>query len=111
MPMMNPAHPGECLRDDVLASGMTQAQVAARLGMNRSNLHRLMTGQIAMTAKTALALEAMGWGRAEHWLRLQNAYDLARARRAASEDHAVRETAQRAPRRKTASRALGRSAS
>ena len=86
MPKANPAHPGECLRDDVLASDMTQTEVAAKLGMNRSNLHRLMAGKIAMTAKTAVALEAMGWSRAEHWLRLQNAYDLARVRREAQRE-------------------------
>ena len=79
--LVNPCHPGACLRDSVDASDLTQAQIATKLGMDRSNLHRLMNGQIALTAKTALALEAMGWSRAEHWLRLQNAYDLAQARR------------------------------
>ena len=29
----------------------------------------------------ALALEAIGWGTAEHWMRLQASYDLAQARR------------------------------
>ena len=29
----------------------------------------------------ALALEEIGWGTAEHWMRLQATYDLARARR------------------------------
>ena len=76
-----PSHPGEFLIDDLKASGLTKANLAAALDMNRSNLHRLLTGQIAMTARTALALEAMGWSRAEHWLRLQNVYDLAKARR------------------------------
>ena len=76
-----PSHPGEFLIDDLKASGLTKANLAAALDMNRSNLHRLLTGQISMTARTALALEAMGWSRAEHWLRLQNVYDLAKARR------------------------------
>ena len=76
-----PCHPGKFLIDDLKASGLTKAKLAAEIGMDRSNLHRLLTGQIAMTARTALALEAMGWSRAEHWLRLQNVYDLDQARR------------------------------
>jgi plasmid maintenance system antidote protein VapI len=29
----------------------------------------------------ALALEDIGWGTAEHWMRMQASYDLAQARR------------------------------
>jgi plasmid maintenance system antidote protein VapI len=37
----------------------------------------------------ALALEAIGWGTAEHWMRLQASYDLALARQnRAATDHA-----------------------
>ena len=32
----------------------------------------------------ALALERIGWNEADHWMRLQAAYDLARARLRAS---------------------------
>ncbi len=51
--------------------------------MNRSSLHRLLNGQASITPRSALALEAIGWSTAEHWMRLQVAFDLARARRAA----------------------------
>ena len=30
----------------------------------------------------ALALEALGWGTADHWMRMQASYELAEARRA-----------------------------
>ena len=34
-----------------------------------------------MSANMALALEDIGWGTAEHWMRMQAGYDLAQARR------------------------------
>ena len=46
--------------------------------------YRLLDGRIALTARVALALERVGWSTAEHWMRLQVQYDLARARRAAA---------------------------
>ena len=78
-----PSHPGECLRDSVTASGLTQNEIAARLNMDQSSLHRLLNGRASITPRSALALEAIGWSTAEHWMRLQAAFDLARARRAA----------------------------
>ncbi|WP_420632795.1 hypothetical protein [Candidatus Palauibacter sp.] len=30
----------------------------------------------------ALALESLGWGEADHWMRMQASYELAQARRA-----------------------------
>ena len=78
-----PSHPGECLRESVTASGLTHNEIAARLNMDRSSLHRLLNGRASITPRSALALEAIGWSTAEHWMRLQAAFDLARARRAA----------------------------
>ena len=34
-----------------------------------------------MSANMALALEEIGWGTAEHWMRMQASYELAHARR------------------------------
>lgn len=78
-----PAHPGECLRDSVAASGLTRNEIAAKLNMDRSSLHRLLNGRASITPRSALALEAIGWSTAEHWLRLQVAFDLACALRTA----------------------------
>ena len=83
-PMVDPCHPGELLRADLEASDMRRGVLAAKLGMDRSNLYRLLDGRIALTARVALALEHMGWSTAEHWMRLQVQYDLAQARRAAA---------------------------
>ena len=82
MTINHPVHPGEIIRYDCMeAEGLTIAECAERMGMDRGNLSRLLNGHIAVTARTALELEALGWSNAAHWLRLQAAYDLALERR------------------------------
>ena len=83
MPMYDPPHPGEMIRDiledeDV---GWTVTECARRLGVTRNTLSRLLHGRIGISPKMALALERVGWSSADHWMRVQAAYDLARARR------------------------------
>ena len=45
MTMLNPCHPGETLRDDLAASGMTVIEAAARLDCTRQALSRLLNGK------------------------------------------------------------------
>ena len=83
MPMYDPPHPGEMIRDiledeDV---GWTVTECARRLGVTRNTLSRLLHGRIGISPKMALDLERVGWSSADHWMRVQAAYDLARARR------------------------------
>lgn len=80
--MMNPPHPGETLRDDVLpALGRTVTDAAQALGVTRTALSRVLNGKAGISPEMALRLEA--WlgvkhgGRAEVWLRMQVTYDLA----------------------------------
>ena len=79
--MYDPAHPGEIIREAVRAKGWTVAEAADQLGVVRSTLHRVMGGHTAVTPRMALALERIGWSDAGHWVRMQGAYDLAKARR------------------------------
>ena len=44
---------------------------AARLGCQRGTLSRLLNGKAGVSANMALALEDIGWGAAEHWMRMQ----------------------------------------
>ena len=81
MAMHDPAHPGELLRRDIEAVNWTVTECAQRLGVARNTLSRLLNGRIGLSAQMALALERLGWSNAEHWMRLQTAYDLAQARR------------------------------
>ena len=57
------------------------ARIAARLGCERGTLLRLLNGKAGVLANTAPALEDIGWGTAEHWMRMQASYELAQARR------------------------------
>ena len=52
-----------------------------RLGCERGTLSRLLNGRAGVSAAMALALEDIGWGTAEHWMRMQASYELAQARR------------------------------
>ena len=81
MPMKNPPHPGAGLKDDIEALGLPVASVAAGLGVTRQQLYRLIRGDSAISPDMAIRLEKGIGGTAEGWLRMQAAYDLARARR------------------------------
>ena len=78
--MKNPPHPGELLREDVLAAlGLSVSEAAARLGMSRVALSRVLNGHAAISPDLALRLERAGVSTARAWLAMQNNYDLARA--------------------------------
>jgi antitoxin HigA-1 len=84
---LNPPHPGESLREDVLpALNLNVTQVAAQLNDTRAALSRVLNGRAAISPEMALRLE--GWlgvengGRADLWVAQQAAYDLWKARKA-----------------------------
>ncbi len=81
MTMLNPCHPGETLRDDLAAAGLTVTDAAARLGCTRQALSRLLNGKAGISPAMAIALERMGWSNAAYWTRQQAAYELAQERR------------------------------
>ncbi|MEH6585242.1 MAG: HigA family addiction module antitoxin [Halioglobus sp.] len=82
MSMNNPAHPGEILRDLIIEPlKLTTVNVAEHLCVSRKTLSKILNGKGAITPEMSLRLEiAFGKPSADHWLRLQNAYDLWNAR-------------------------------
>jgi len=79
--MMNPPHPGEILREDVVAElGLSVTEAANRLGMSRVALARVLHGRAAVSPDLALRLEMAGVITARAWLAMQVNYDLAQAR-------------------------------
>ena len=80
MPMLNPAHPGKIVRECMEAKGWTVTECAAKLGVSRIRLSRLLNGRAGVSTAMALALERIGWSNADHWVRMQGSYDLAQAR-------------------------------
>lgn len=83
MAMTSPVHPGELLREDVLDElGLGVAEAAARLGVSRVTLSRVLHGHARISANLAIRLEAAGVGTARAWLAMQTAHDLAQERAA-----------------------------
>ncbi len=78
--MLTP-HLGELIRESMDEAGWNVTGTAARLGCKRVTLSRLLNGKAGVSAKMALALEDIGWGTADHWMRMQASYELAQARR------------------------------
>ena len=80
-PMLNPPHLGELIRESMEEMGWNVKKTATRLGCDRGTLSRLLNGKAGVSTNMALALENIGWGTAEHWMRMQVSYELAQARR------------------------------
>lgn len=77
MPMYNPPHPGETLREDVLpALGLSVTALAKHLGYSRGQLSTVINGHAGISADLAHRLELAGLGAARVWLAQQAAFDL-----------------------------------
>jgi antitoxin HigA-1 len=80
MPMKNPPHPGELIRDNLADLGLSVAQGAVGLGVTRQQLYNVINGKSGITPEMALRLEKAFGGSADLWLRMQVSYDLAQVR-------------------------------
>ena len=78
--MHSPAHPGLLVKEDLEALGVTVTEAAKRLGVDKSQLSRVVNGHCAISAEMAVRLECVIGGTAGHYLRMQAAYDLAQVR-------------------------------
>ena len=89
MSMHNPAHPGEILKELVIEPlELTITDVAKHLGISRKTLSKVLNGRGAITPEMAMRLELVfKKPSADHWLRLQNAFDLWVVREQQSELH------------------------
>ena len=82
MPMKNPPHPGRSIKDACLEPLQLSVTEGAKvLGVTRHTLSRVINGQSGISPDMAIRLEKAGWSNADHWLRLQTAYELAQARK------------------------------
>ena len=78
--MYDPAHPGESIRDAMVAAGWNVTEAAAKLGCTRQTFSRVLKGRTGISPAMALALERIGWSNAAFWVRRQALYDLAQER-------------------------------
>lgn len=76
-PKRAPTHPGAVLREDVLpALGMTQTDLAKRLGVSRLTVSELLHERRAISPEMALRLAKLLHATPHIWLHMQAARDL-----------------------------------
>ena len=84
-PKRRPTHPGAVLREDVLPQlGITQAQLAAHMGVSRLTVSELLHEKRGLSAEIAVRLAKVLRTTPEVWLRMQQAVDLWEAQRDAA---------------------------
>ena len=72
--------PGETLLDEIRARGLTQVELARRMGRPQKVVSQIINGKKAITAETALQLEGtMPEIPARFWLNLETDYQLTKA--------------------------------
>lgn len=75
--MHNPPHPGEVLKDEVIAPlVLSVTEAAERLAMSRVALLRVLNGKAAISRDLAVRLEQADVSTARSWLGMQANYDL-----------------------------------
>jgi addiction module HigA family antidote len=80
MDMHNPPHPGELVREAMGDTDVTE--FAAKLGVSRVTLSRLLNGRAGISAQMALSLADVLKSSAEMWMGMQSQFDLWQARAA-----------------------------
>lgn len=71
-----PIHPGETLREDLEALGMSAAALARQIEVPVNRITQILNGQRAITGDTALRLGRYFGTSGEFWLNLQKLYEL-----------------------------------
>ena len=79
--MRDPMHPGETLRDDLDALGMSAAELARRIEVPVNRITEILNGRRSITGDTALRLGRFFGTSGEFWLNLQKLYELRLAQR------------------------------
>ncbi len=72
---VEPIHPSEIIKDELIAHGMRKKELAERLGMKAPNLSRFFSSREAITPNIALKLEDAFGLSADYWMKLQVAYE------------------------------------
>ena len=94
---MRPVHPGEILRDELDALGLSANALSKALGVPVNRVTAILNGQRGVSADTALRLARYFGTSPQLWLNLQKTWELRRA-----EIESGREIAERVMPRKSA---------
>ena len=81
-PSIDPVHPGEILREDILpAIAVSKTAIAATLQISRQTLYGILNEKQPVTAEMAVRFGKLFGNGASFWINLQRGYDLAVAER------------------------------
>lgn len=74
-----PIHPGELLREDMEALGLSARALADAIAVPHNRIAAILRGERSITADTALRLATYFGTSADVWMNLQMMYDLKKA--------------------------------
>ena len=69
-------HPGEIIKDEIIARGLTQKELAEQMGVSYTVFNEILNGKRPVTTEYALLLEAALGTDANIWLGLQADYNM-----------------------------------
>lgn len=76
-----PTHPGEVLKDELQARGISQKKFSSLIGISYTMLNEILNGKRPISAYMSLLLEAALGIDAAVWNNMQSRYNLEMARR------------------------------
>jgi antitoxin HigA-1 len=82
MPMLNPPHPGEFIRTEIIEPlGLSVTAAAAVLRVSRPALSSLLNAKADLSGDMALRIEKAFGPKMDTLMRMQSAYDVAQTRK------------------------------
>ncbi len=73
-------HPGEMIKDEIMARGLTQKEVARQMGVSYTVFNEILNGKRPVRTEYALLLEAVLGTDAHIWIGLQQEYNMQKAK-------------------------------
>lgn len=73
-------HPGEMIKDEIAARGITQKELAKQMGVSYTVFNEILNGKRPVTTEYALLLEAALGTNASIWIGLQTDYNIQKAK-------------------------------
>ena len=82
MRMLNPPHPGEFIKTEIIDPlGLSVTAAAEVLGVSRPTLSTLLNGKADLSGDMALRIEKAFGPKMDTLMRMQSSFDIARTRR------------------------------
>ena len=69
-------HPGEMIKDEIMARGLTQKELAQQMGVSYTVFNEILNGKRPVTTEYALLLEAALGTDANIWIGMQAEYNM-----------------------------------